>query len=129
MFLKRRDADSAKATLDHASVRIVPDQPVIVAQMVIPFKTTESPLRVSLRVMFKRRQPTQADADFIAGYLDDQLRTTPGDVALERRLADIRRGFDEEMKGDAELRLRLEKDDLDFFIVELDAHGLVSRRG
>jgi hypothetical protein len=33
------------------------------------------------------------------------------------------------MKGDAELRLRLEKDDLDFFIVELDAHGLVSRRG
>lgn len=129
MFLKRRDADWAKATLDHASFGIVPDQPSIVARLVIPFKATEPPVKVFLKAMFKRRQPTQADADFILGFLDDKLKTTPEGTALDSRLADIRRGFDEEMKGDAELRLRLKTDELDFFIVELDADGPVSRPG
>lgn len=123
--LRRVDADWAKATLDHASVSISSDGKSMVGRLQIPFKTVDSPMLVQLKAFFTSRQVRPMDLDTLKTIVGKELENVPDGTMIGTKLADIKRAFNNEMRGDAQLQSRLRLNDLDFFVVEIisDAQG------
>ncbi|MDX0722652.1 hypothetical protein GOD64_28230 [Sinorhizobium medicae] len=131
--LTRTDADWRAASLSQRVVEIDAETRAIVNGFEIPIKRSpngigkEPSLFVTLKTFFKKRAPTEDDAQILDNIVATELANAADGTAIQAKLISIRDKFKAELKGDAVLQGSLRQNDLDFMVVEIMTHVLDGR--
>jgi hypothetical protein len=115
-FLRRTDADWPKAKVLETSIHVGNGQGIVVAKLEIPFKADPSSLILRVVALFKKKIPSNADAEHLSNVLKASAATSQ-EISVEDKLQAIREAYTSSVKDDASLRFNLIHEKLDFFIV------------